>query len=189
MLSSSIFFFTCTKIWGGEWKYNSTILDSAIRWRWVVSLTPRPFYFRGNSARYPMNRRLGGFQIQSGCYEEEEKLNPARIPSLAVQPTVRRYTDWTLPAPIKPIYLCVYLDSFCTVKGLRRWLREIHWWMHKKWEQWDGIVESKGLEIERDQERIWESVSPTSGEKNATYVMLKYSKSVEKNSYAVNDQV
>jgi hypothetical protein len=35
-------------------------------WRWMVSFTPRPLYPRGKSPRYPLYRRLGGFQSPSG---------------------------------------------------------------------------------------------------------------------------
>jgi hypothetical protein len=50
----------------GKWKYNSTILDLSTSWRWVVSFTPRPLYPRGNSPRYPLDRRLGKPQSRSG---------------------------------------------------------------------------------------------------------------------------
>jgi len=36
------------------------ILNLGIRWRWVVSFTPRPIYSRVNSLLYPLDRRLGG---------------------------------------------------------------------------------------------------------------------------------
>jgi hypothetical protein len=36
------------------------ILDLGTRWRWVVSLTPRPHYPQGKSPWYPLDRRLGG---------------------------------------------------------------------------------------------------------------------------------
>jgi hypothetical protein len=39
----------------GEWRYSS-ILDLGTRWRWVISFTPRPFYPRGKSRRYPLGR-------------------------------------------------------------------------------------------------------------------------------------
>jgi len=39
------------------------ILNLDIRWRWVVSFTPRPLYPWGTISRYPFDRRLGGPQI------------------------------------------------------------------------------------------------------------------------------
>jgi hypothetical protein len=44
-----------------ELRYSSTIPDVGTRWTWVVSLRSRPLY-----PRYPLNRRLGGPQSQSG---------------------------------------------------------------------------------------------------------------------------
>jgi len=41
------------------------ILDVGTRWRWVVSLTSRPFYPQGENAWYPLDRRLGGPQNRS----------------------------------------------------------------------------------------------------------------------------
>jgi hypothetical protein len=41
-------------------------LDLGTSWRWVVSFTPLPLYPRGKSPRYPLDRRLGGPQSQSG---------------------------------------------------------------------------------------------------------------------------
>jgi hypothetical protein len=42
-----------------EWKCTSyTILNLAAGWTWVVSVTPRPLYHRGNSSLYPLYRRL-----------------------------------------------------------------------------------------------------------------------------------
>jgi hypothetical protein len=35
-------------------------------WRWVVSFTPLPLYPQGNSPRYPLYRKLGEPQSQSG---------------------------------------------------------------------------------------------------------------------------
>jgi hypothetical protein len=55
----------------GEWRCSSTILDLGTRWRWVVSLTPRPLY-----PRYPLDRRLGGPQSRSGRSGEEKNLLP-----------------------------------------------------------------------------------------------------------------
>jgi hypothetical protein len=69
-----------------EWRYSSTILDLGTRWSWVVSFTPRPLYPRTNRPWYPLERRLGGPQSQSGCYGEEKNLGLARIWTPAIQP-------------------------------------------------------------------------------------------------------
>jgi hypothetical protein len=54
-----------------EWRYRSTIFDLVTRWRWVISFRPWPLYPREKGSRYPLDRRLGGPQIQSGLYEEK----------------------------------------------------------------------------------------------------------------------
>jgi hypothetical protein len=46
-------------------------LDLGTSWRWVVSFTPLPLY-----PRYPLDRRLGGPQSQSGWRGEEKILYP-----------------------------------------------------------------------------------------------------------------
>jgi hypothetical protein len=62
----------------GEWRYSSTILDLGTRWRWVVSLTLQPLYPPGNRPRYPLDRRLGGSQCQSGRCGEEKHILPSK---------------------------------------------------------------------------------------------------------------
>jgi hypothetical protein len=52
------------------------ILDLGIRWTWVVSFTPRPFYPQGKSPEYPLDRRLGGPQSRSGHGGEEKNSQP-----------------------------------------------------------------------------------------------------------------
>jgi hypothetical protein len=54
-------------------------LDLGTSWRWVVSFTPRPLYHWGNSPRYPLDRRLGGPQSQSGRREEGKILDPSGL--------------------------------------------------------------------------------------------------------------
>jgi hypothetical protein len=41
-------------------------LTSALVWRCMVSFTPRSLYSQGKSPRYPLDRRLGAHQGQSG---------------------------------------------------------------------------------------------------------------------------
>jgi hypothetical protein len=59
------------------WKLSS-YLDLGISWRWVVSFTPRQLY--------PLNRRLGGPQSQSGRHGEVKILLP---PGLELRPVGR----------------------------------------------------------------------------------------------------
>jgi hypothetical protein len=63
------------------------------RWRWVVSFTLQPFYPQGKSTRYPLNRRLGGSQSQSGHGGEEKNSQPLPVlePPI-IQPAAQHYT-------------------------------------------------------------------------------------------------
>jgi hypothetical protein len=70
----------------GEWRYNTIILDLGTRWKYVVSLTPRPLYLLGRNPRCPLNRSLGGLQGRYGrCGAEKILLLlpgiEARLPS------------------------------------------------------------------------------------------------------------
>jgi hypothetical protein len=51
------------------------ILDLDTRSGWVVRFTPRPLYPRGNSILYPLDRKLGGLQSQSGRGGKENKFS------------------------------------------------------------------------------------------------------------------
>jgi hypothetical protein len=78
--------------WGSE-GIAPRILDLGTRWRWVVSFTPRPFYLQEKSPWYPLDRRLGGGQSQSG--HGSEKKNSQPLPGLKppiIQPVDQRYT-------------------------------------------------------------------------------------------------
>jgi hypothetical protein len=55
----------------------------------MVGFTPRPFYSRGNSTRYPLDRRLIGTQSQSGRCGREKTLHPTGTRT----PVASRYTD------------------------------------------------------------------------------------------------
>jgi hypothetical protein len=70
----------------GKRSYSSTIHDLGTRWGWVVSFTPRPFYPREKSPRYPLETRLGGPQSRSGRCGEEKNLASAGNRTPAVQP-------------------------------------------------------------------------------------------------------
>jgi hypothetical protein len=55
----------------------------------------------GKSPQYPLDRRLGGPQIQSGQCEGEEILDPTgtqTLTPLVVQPMASHYTDYAIPA-------------------------------------------------------------------------------------------
>jgi hypothetical protein len=77
-----------------KWRYRSTILNIGTR-RWVVSFTPRSLYPRGNSPRYPLNRKLGGPQSRSESWEVE-KISAGNWTSV-VQPVACGYTGCAVP--------------------------------------------------------------------------------------------
>jgi hypothetical protein len=60
----------------GEWRNSSTILDLGNGWRWVVSFMPLLLYLHGKSPQYPLDRRLGRPQSQSGHCGGERKSCP-----------------------------------------------------------------------------------------------------------------
>jgi hypothetical protein len=72
------------------------ILNLVTRWRWVVSFTPRPLYPRGKSSLFPLDRRLGGPQSQSGCCGEEKNSHHCPHRKLKDGRPVRRLVT-TLP--------------------------------------------------------------------------------------------
>jgi hypothetical protein len=76
----------------GEWRYSSTFLDLSTGWRWVVSYTPLLLYPWGKSPRYPLDRRLGGPQNQSGRCGEEKSCTVGNW-TRTIQPVAHRYTD------------------------------------------------------------------------------------------------
>jgi hypothetical protein len=60
------------KPYWAESRHTSHTLGPGTRWRWVVSLTPRPLYPQGKSTCYPLNRRVSGGQSRSGRGGEEK---------------------------------------------------------------------------------------------------------------------
>jgi hypothetical protein len=50
--------------------------DLGIRWKRVVSFTPRPLYHQGKSPWYPLDRRLGGARSRSGHGVGEKNSQP-----------------------------------------------------------------------------------------------------------------
>jgi hypothetical protein len=69
--------------------------DLGTRWRWVVSVTPRPPLPPGK-ARYPFYRRLGGPQGRSGRVRKLS--SPPGFDPRAVLTVASHYTDWAIPA-------------------------------------------------------------------------------------------
>jgi hypothetical protein len=96
----------------GEWIYSATIPDFDTRWRWVVSVTPRPVYSRGNRPQCSLVRRLGGPLSRSGLYGEEKNSSPATNRTPVVQPIARCYTYWGIPTSIIIIQLVNKFPAF-----------------------------------------------------------------------------
>jgi hypothetical protein len=75
----------------GEWRYSSIFLDVDSRRRWVVNLTPRPFYPRVKP------RRTGWATELVWTLSRREKSCTACNWTRAVQSIARHYTDWAIP--------------------------------------------------------------------------------------------
>jgi len=58
------------------------ILNLSIRWRGVVSFTPRPLQLWRNSPRYPLDRRLGEPQRRTGGGGEEKNIPLLPLPGI-----------------------------------------------------------------------------------------------------------
>jgi hypothetical protein len=77
--------------------------------RWAVSFTPWTFYTQGKNPWYPLDRRLGGPQSQSGCGGEEKNSQPLpRLEPSIIQPIAQCYTTQLFQLPkwiaVKEIY-------------------------------------------------------------------------------------
>jgi hypothetical protein len=65
--------------------------DHGTRREWGVSVTPRPLFTPGKT-RYPLYRRLGGPQDQSGQVWKSRP--PSGFNPQTIQPVASRYTNW-----------------------------------------------------------------------------------------------
>jgi hypothetical protein len=98
----------------GEWRYSSTILCLSSRWRWVISFTPQPLYPRGESSRYPLDRRLGRPQSRSGRRGEEKHF---ALPGIVRSLKERR---WNLNFLTWMSFFSVKFQLLCTVGETRQ---------------------------------------------------------------------
>jgi hypothetical protein len=74
--------------------------DLGTRLVWVACFTTLTPNARGNSPRYPLDRRLDAPQRRSGNYGEDKNLAPAENRNPAAKPVARRCTDWAICAPV-----------------------------------------------------------------------------------------
>jgi len=78
-----------------KYRYSST-LSYNLSARWGGWSTPRPSRFTpGKETQYPLYRRLGGYQGQSGWVQKI--LSPLGFDPQIVQPVAGRYTDCAIP--------------------------------------------------------------------------------------------
>ena len=94
-------------------------MTSALRWGWVVSTTPRPFYPR----KRPGTHCTGGWVAPrtglDGCGKSRP---PPGLDPRTVQPVVSLYTDWAIPAPGNVIMLAIFRSRReVPWTGCRRW--------------------------------------------------------------------
>jgi hypothetical protein len=68
------------------------IFNLGIRWRWLVSFKPRPFYPEEKSPWYPLDRKQGGVQIQYGRGGRESKSGRPATNSLTILTELPRVT-------------------------------------------------------------------------------------------------
>jgi hypothetical protein len=80
---------------------------STVSWRLMVSFTLRPLYSRGNTPKYPLDRKLGGPQSQPGRSGEEKILDPTRT---------RTPTPWS--SSPQPVAIATRLSRLSEAKHL-----------------------------------------------------------------------
>jgi hypothetical protein len=81
------------KVYSGRGDIAPRIPDLGIRWRWVISFTPRPLYPQGKNPWCPLDRRLGGplRRYGRGGEEKNRQLLPG-LESPIIKPVAQRYT-------------------------------------------------------------------------------------------------
>jgi hypothetical protein len=88
----------------GSGDISPRILDFGTRWRWVVTLAPRPLYLQGKSPWYSLDRRLCGPQRRSGLGGEEK--NSHALPGF--KPRSPALYHWAVPALVCIVHsVCV----------------------------------------------------------------------------------
>jgi len=105
-----VFCMHATKAYGK--RYLHSFLTLAL-WNWVVSCTRQTLHSRGNDSHYPLNKRLGGPQSQSGLFEE--KKNASLVPGF-----LRYLTDLDRSLVTAQIALCTLRYSISREYGMIR---------------------------------------------------------------------
>jgi hypothetical protein len=107
------------------------ILNLYIRWRWVVSFTPRPLHLRVKIPRYPLDKE-SEWALEPVCTRwQREEILSARLPGIEPRPsspksnhllTERAQLKWTLNSIYRSrLYLCGSLKESVTVILLTRY--------------------------------------------------------------------
>jgi hypothetical protein len=141
---------------GGVELYSATVLNLDSRWRWVVSFTPLPNCSRGNSPRYPFDRRLGGTASQSGRYEEDKKyLAPAGI-----EPTIPgRPARSVVAMPTELSHYILFMVYLLVLSGSSEYIASSGNLIKERWvlKDSEGILK---MNVENDEKpRPGESIS------------------------------
>jgi len=96
----------------GRVDYLHSFLTLAL-WNWVVSFTRQTLHSRENDPQYPLNKRLGGPQSQSGLFEE--KKNASLVPGF-----LRYFADLDHSLVTVQIALCTLRSSISREYGMIR---------------------------------------------------------------------
>ena len=76
---------------------------------WRYSSTSRPFYIRGNTRRYLLDRSIGGSHSRSGRFGENKSHAPVRkTNTILCRPARSHHTDWATPGIYFPSYFVNY---------------------------------------------------------------------------------
>jgi hypothetical protein len=102
------------------------IAGVVVRWRWVVSLTPRPLYPRGKNTLYPLDRRLGGPHSRSRSGSERKIPSPCR----ELNPNRSARSPVAMPTELFRLPNFVVKKSYLIPSKLVIWLSE-HWSRNK----------------------------------------------------------